>query len=106
MSPVSRSRQGKSGRKARAPKAAGRTSVPPGPAGRTGRGYPGLQALLGVPDRPEWFDAPITRILGHADVVLAAQGPRQLEQAAAELLGLELYNALQGRHDLWFGWLF
>lgn len=36
-----------------------------------------------------------------------AQGPRELEQAAAELVGAELYRAVRDeRHGMWFDWLF
>ena len=59
------------------------------------------------PDRPAWFDVSIKIVLDQASVVMTTQGPRQLEQATAELLGAELHRALRDeRRGLWFDWFF
>ena len=59
------------------------------------------------PDRPAWFDVSIKIVLDQASVVMTAQGPRELEQATAELLGAELHRAIQDEHrGLWFDWFF
>lgn len=66
-----------------------------------------LDALMEPPERPEWFDTSIAGVLDQAGAALTAQGPRQLEQATAELLGAELYRALHDkRRGMWFDWLF
>lgn len=55
---------------------------------------------------PEWFDAAIDRILDQAETTMVAQGPRQLEQMVAELVGAELHLALtEERSGMWFEWL-
>jgi hypothetical protein len=42
-----------------------------------------------------------------ADAVIAATGPRELEQAVAELAGAEVYWALnEAKRGLWFEWWF
>jgi hypothetical protein len=64
-------------------------------------------ALLGPPPRPAWFDSSIKAVLDRADIVMAARGPRELEQATAELLGAELYRVLcEEREGMWFSWWF
>jgi hypothetical protein len=66
-----------------------------------------LDALMAPLERPEWFDTSIASVLDRTGVVLTAQGPRELEQAVAELVGAELYRALQDeRSGMWFDWLF
>lgn len=58
-------------------------------------------------DRPAWFDVSIKSVLNQASVVMTAQGPRELEQATAELLGAELHRAIRDEHrGLWFDWFF
>ena len=58
-------------------------------------------------DRPEWFDVSIKIVLDQASVVMTAQGPPQLEQATAELLGAQLHRAIRDeRRGLWFDWFF
>ena len=67
----------------------------------------GRLTSLEEPDRPAWFDVSIKIVLDQASVVMTAQGPRQLEQATAELLGAELHRALRDeRRGLWFDWFF
>jgi hypothetical protein len=60
-----------------------------------------------VGDRPAWFDDSVRTVVDQADVLLAASGPRELEQATAELLGAHLHRAItehqQGlRFTSWF----
>src|SRR5450755_42193 len=116
MSPVSRGRKAKKGRKAKASKGGKRAAGFGGSLQRSTHGLPAgagqwastaLDALMAPPERPEWFDASIAGVLHRADVVLTAQGPRELEQAVAELAGAEVYRALHDeRRGLWFDWLF
>jgi hypothetical protein len=112
--PVSRGRKGKPKSKSKAKKhqaAPKRPSVAdvmpgdlvfdpgPSPLGR-------LTSLM-EPDRPAWFDVSIKIVLDQASVVLTARGPRELEQATAELLGAELHRALRDEcRGLWFDWFF
>jgi hypothetical protein len=66
-----------------------------------------MQALLGPRQRPAWFDSSTKAVLDQADVVMAARGPRELEQVTAELLGGELHRILgEDRAGLWFDWWF
>ncbi len=66
-----------------------------------------MQSLVGPPQRPPWFDSSIKTVLEGAGVVMAAQGPRELEQATAELLGAELHRILrEERNGMWFSWWF
>lgn len=66
-----------------------------------------MQSLVGPPRRPPWFDSSIKTVLDGAGVVMAAQGPRELEQATAELLGAELHRVLrEEREGMWFSWWF
>lgn len=62
---------------------------------------------MGPLERPEWFDDSVTGVLDRSDAVLAARGPRELEEATAALLGAELYRAMHEearglRFDRWF----
>ncbi|HEX8932720.1 MAG TPA: hypothetical protein VF788_00695 [Pseudonocardiaceae bacterium] len=46
-------------------------------------------------------------VLDRAGVVMAARGPRKLEQATAELLAAELYRVVREEPEgLWFSWWF
>jgi len=66
-----------------------------------------VDQLAGPRERPGWFGASIGRMLRQADAVMAATGPRELEQAVAELTGAEVYWALnKARSGLWFEWWF
>ncbi len=109
MSPVSRGRKSKS-KKRRT------TSGPHGVARartegmRTGGARSAFtvgQSLLGPRQRPAWFDSSVKAVLDRADVVMAARGPRELEQATAELVGAELHRIVgEKRAGLWFSWWF
>ena len=78
MSPVSRGRKPKKNKVKKKATPRGITNVP----------------LDHVSDRPAWFDESVRTVVDQADVLLAANGPRELEQATAELLGGHLYRAL------------
>jgi len=63
--------------------------------------------LLAPRERPEWFDVASGAVLAGADAVLAAGGPRELEQATVDLVGAQLRVVV--RDDglgLWFDWWF
>ena len=123
MSPVSRGRKGKKQKKAQKSRqrsarvgredtelayllAAG--SQP----GQPSSGFRALAALVdqlaGPRERPAWFGPSIGRtIRRQEEAVMAATGPRELEQAVAELTGAEVYWALnEARSGLWFEWWF
>jgi hypothetical protein len=94
MSPVSRGRKVKKTKK-RGPTPpkrlvfAERAGVPLAPAMQT--------------RRADWFDESIENVLDQVDVLLAAQRPRDLDQATAELVGAELHRVIHREHDhLWF----
>lgn len=62
-----------------------------------------MQSLLGPRQRPTWLDSSLTTVLDQAGVVMAARGPRELEQATAELLGAELHRIVhEEQQGLWF----
>jgi hypothetical protein len=66
-----------------------------------------LDRFLGSPDRPDWFDESISRVLDDAAVLTSARGPRELDRLTSELLGAELHRAAhEVRRGLWFGWWF
>ena len=66
-----------------------------------------LQRTLGSKERPSWFDDSIRRVLDRATTLVAATGPRDLEQLTSELLGAELYRAIHDTPEgLWFDWWF
>lgn len=116
MSPVSRGRKPKkkSGQAAKA-KTRKNTAAAPSPLGRSVFDEPladafdefdGPRSPFNTDDPPKWFDPAIDHILDQAEGLLAAQSPRELEQMVAELLGAELYRALnEERSGLWFEWL-
>ena len=65
-----------------------------------------IDAFFGLPDRPDWFAPSQERVLVASRGLLAARGPRALEQATAELIGVELHRAVHVkrsglRFDLW-----
>lgn len=107
MSPVSRGRKRKkksgSGSQRMTHRGARRPVVADGPA-------PGLdvvRGLAGPRERPAWFDVSSASVLGAADALLAAAGPRELEQRTSELVGRELHRALyEVQRGLWFDWWF
>jgi hypothetical protein len=66
-----------------------------------------LQRTLGSKERPAWFDDSIRRVLDSAAALVAATGPRELEQLTTELVGAELYRAIHDtREGLRFDWWF
>jgi hypothetical protein len=59
------------------------------------------------PTPPAWFEPATKNVLGAARTLSSADGPRELEQRTAELLGAEMYPVLHdGREGLWFEWWF
>jgi hypothetical protein len=111
MSPVSRRRKikskAKSKRRASGRPGATRRGVGDLPADAGPPSLAALQSLIGPRQRPGWFDVSVKGILDRAGVVMAARGPRELEQAAAELVGGELYDVVRAeRLGMWFDWLF
>jgi hypothetical protein len=111
MSPVSRGRRRKRAKHGKG-NASGRPSAERrGIGGSSGGGRPSawtvLESLAGPRERPDWFDSSITGVLDRAGVVLATQGPRELEEATAELLGAELHRIIhEERQGLWLDWWF
>jgi hypothetical protein len=66
-----------------------------------------VDQLAGPRERPAWFGPSIGRMLRQEDTVIAATGPRELEQAVSELTGAEVYWALnEAKRGLWFEWWF
>jgi len=120
MSPVSRGRTSKKQKKAQksrqrsARAAVGREDTrfaelpAAGPQpGQPSSGFSALaelaDLLAGPREDPAWFGPSIGRILRRQDALMAATGPRELEQAVAELTGAEVYWALnEPRTGLWF----
>jgi len=79
--------------------------------GQPSSGFRALAALVdqlaGPRERPAWFGPSIGRVLRQEDAVIAATGPRELEQAVTELTGAEMYWALnEAKMGLWFEWWF
>lgn len=57
-------------------------------------------------ERPAWFGRSIKAVIDQAGILMTARGPRELEQATAELIGAELHRAVRDeRRGLWFDWL-
>jgi len=111
MSPVSRGRKPKKRAKSKQRK---RPAPGSGPVNAAELGLSGLStggrsridAFFGPPDRPEWFTPSQERVLAASRGLLAARGPRALEQATAELTGAEFHRAVHAersglRFDLW-----
>lgn len=109
MSPVSRGRKSKKGKKPPAhvtssgwARQAKRESGEPSPA------RPPLGGLFGVlaDEHTQWWQPSHDRLIAASGRLLAAPGPRALEQATAELVGAELYDAVRDeraglRFDVW-----
>ncbi|MFZ0118196.1 MAG: hypothetical protein WBR33_08260 [Pseudonocardiaceae bacterium] len=107
MSPVSRGRKNKKSKNTSGRRDASHRRTYGMPAAQPQSAFRTLQSLLGPPRRPAWFDSANKAVLDRAGVVMAAQGPRELEQATAELLGAELHRVLrEEREGLWFDWWF
>jgi len=111
MSPVSRGRRrkrakhGKGNRSGRP--SAERRGIGGLPVGDRRSAWNVLESLAGPRQRPDWFDSSITGVLDRASVVLATRGPRELEEATAELLGAELHRIIhEERQGLLFDWWF
>lgn len=108
MSPVSRGRKGKKPKHGKGNPSgragAGRHVSGDAPAGGRASAWTALESMAGPRERPEWFDSSIEGVLNRASVVLAARGPRELEEATAGLLGAELHRAIhEERRGLRFG---
>jgi hypothetical protein len=78
----------------------------PGLSGLSTGPRPRIDAFFGSPDRPEWFALSQERVLAASRGLLAARGPRALEQATAELIGAEFHRAVRAersglRFDQW-----
>ncbi len=107
MSPVSRGRRVKSRKSTSSQVAARRGGTGRAPTSRRASTFTALQALTGPRQRPGWFDTSLAGVLDRADALLAATGPRELEQATAELLGAELHRLLiDEREGFWLDWWF
>lgn len=113
MSPVSGGRKPR--KSAKRAKNSVRASAPghrearaiPAPGDRPESALAALQRMLGSKERPAWFDEAITRVLDGADALLAADGPRELEQLTTELVGAQLFAAIHETGEgLRFGWWF
>ncbi len=66
-----------------------------------------LQRTFGSKERPAWFDDSIRRVLDGAAALVAATGPRELEQLTSELVGAQLHRAIHNtREGLRFDWWF
>ncbi len=107
MSPVSRGRKSKKGKATSGPRGTARRRTFGMQTGQPRSAFTAMQSLLGPPQRPAWFESSSKAVLDRAGVVMAAQGPRELEQATAELLGAELHRVLrEEREGMWFSWWF
>ncbi|HEX6468815.1 MAG TPA: hypothetical protein VF069_06925 [Streptosporangiaceae bacterium] len=108
--PVSRGRKSKKGGKKKNSRRSGGPLAGPSGGVRYGPGDPlaPLRSLMGPPSRPAWFDQAIKNVLEQADDLVTSPGPRELEQATAELLGGELYQVVHDEDStgLWFDWWF
>jgi hypothetical protein len=107
MSPVSRGRKIKKSKITSGLRGAARRRTFGMQTGQPQSAFTAMQSLLGPPQRPAWFDSSSKAVLDRAGVVMAARGPRELEQATAELLGTELHRVLrEEREGMWFSWWF
>jgi len=107
MSPVSRGRKSKKSKTTSGPQGAARRGAYGTQADQPRSALTVMQSLLSPRRRPEWFDSSMKAVLDRAGVVMAARGPRELEQATAELLGAELHRILhEEREGMWFDWWF
>jgi hypothetical protein len=101
---VSRGRRPKKGGKRKPQKSridAARLPVVP-----VGSPLAALARTLGEGGRPEWFDGGVERVLAGAGALTAARNGCELDQWVAELVGAQLYGALQAGRSLRFGWWF
>jgi hypothetical protein len=120
MSPVSRGRKPKKSKKSKKSKTGRKPPVRtissgwaktarPAP-GDPGPGVPGspVGLILGAlgDEHTQWWKPSHDRLIAASGALLAAPGPRALEQATAELMGAELYDAVLEertglRFDVW-----
>lgn len=107
MSPVSRGRKSQKSKITSGLRGAARRRTYGMQAAQPRSSFTAMQSLLGPPQRPAWFDSATKAVLDRAGVVMAARGPRELDQATAELLGTELHRVVrEEREGLWFSWWF
>jgi hypothetical protein len=107
MSPVSRGRKGKKRKNTSGPRGAARRRTSGMQTDPPRSAFTVMQSLLGPRRRPEWFDSSMKAVLDRAGVLMAARGPRELEQVTAELVGAELHRILgEERGGMWFDWWF
>ncbi len=60
--------------------------------------------LTRTDEKPDWFAPATEAVLQEADVLLAAAGPRELEEATVRLLGQQLRRAVRECSNGWFDW--
>ncbi|MDT3443548.1 hypothetical protein [Pseudofrankia sp. BMG5.37] len=66
-----------------------------------------MDLFVGSRERPAWFDPTIAAVLDGSGAVLAADGPRVLEEATVELVGGQIRHAVRDvRRGLWVDWWF
>ena len=105
MSPVSRGRRPKKSGK-RTPQKKSRSDALRPSTGPPESALATLVRTLGGGARPAWFDGAIERVLSGAGALTTARHARELDQRVAELVGAELYAALQSGFGLRFEWWF
>jgi hypothetical protein len=102
MSPVSRGRKTKKGRKPARPS----RNFDAEPV-RYSHPSALIDALNPVRQQPSWFDESVAAVLDGVGVLMEAQGPRELDDAAARLLGAEQHHRLNTQTSgFWFDWWF
>jgi hypothetical protein len=115
MSPVSRGRKPKKSKKSKNGKKPPVRTISSGWARTSRRESGGSRPevspsgqLFGTPgdEYTQWWKSSHDRLIAASGALLAAPGPRALEQATAELIGAELYDAVHGeraglRFDMW-----
>ena len=93
MSPVSRGRRPKKSGKRTTQKKSRSDALRPS-TGPPESALATLVRALGGGARPAWFDGAIERVLSGAGALTTARNARELDQRVAELVGAELYAAL------------
>jgi hypothetical protein len=110
MSPVSRGRKRRKNKKSKTvsgPRGAVHRRVDGMQTDQLQSASTAMQSLLGPRRQPAWFDSASKAVLDQAGVLMAARGPRELEQLTAELLGAEQHRVLrEDREGMWFSWWF
>ena len=105
MSPVSRGRRPKKSGKRTTQKKSRSDALRPS-TGPPESALATLVRALGGGTRPAWFDNAIERVLAGSGALTTARDARELDQRVAELVGAELYAALQSGFGLRFEWWF